>query len=218
MLSELVAEFTTYLAVVAALVGVWRYRQLTSALRYIALLTCFDAATELIVAILHHLKLPNLFLYPLSLGGEALLLTLAYRRVLASSQLKRTITAVLTVYLLFTLVEAWLKLGSIQYFVTVQVISNLYLLVLAGLYFRQLLNELYVTQLSRDPLFWLSTGLTVYALGNMLIVLTSDYVLAHFSHSTQVLVQHGIRNLFNIGLYAAYLVALLLRPAPRPAA
>lgn len=212
MLNELVAELTTYLAVVVALVSIWRYRQLTPALRFIALLTCFDAATELVAAVLHHLGLPNLFLYPISLGGEALLLTLAYRQILTSLYVKRTVAAVLTAYLLFTLVETWLKLGSIQYFVTVQVVSNLYILGLAALYFQVLLNELQVEHLRHDPFFWLSTGLIIYALGNLLIALSSDYMHTHYSPHLQGLIQHGVRNFFNIELYAAYLVALLLRP------
>lgn len=199
----------------AALVGLWRYRWLGPALRFVALLACFDAVTEVTFAVFNWLLVPNLFLMPFSLAGEALLLTLAYRQALASARLNQVLPWALGTYLVFLLGEAWLRLGTVQYFATSQVISNLYTLTLAALYFRRLLNELHVAQLSRDPFFWLSVGLTGFALGNMFIMLSSDYVMAHYSVAVQRLVLLSIRNLFNILLYAAYLVALWMRP-PKP--
>lgn len=218
MFDELIAKLTVYLAVATAFTGLWRYRLLAPTVRFIALLVCFDAATEVTAGILRSLAIPNLFLYPVSLGGEALLLTLAYRRILSLPRLNRPLLVLLAAYLAFTLIEAWAKLGTVQYFVAVQVVSNLLMLGLAALYFQKLLNELQAQSLRHDPFFWVSVGLAIYALGNLLIVLSSDYIRAHYSTAMQRLVQHGVRNFFNIELYAAYLVALLLRPAPRPAA
>lgn len=209
-----VADFTTCLAVCCALIGIWRYQRLTLAMRFIALLVCFDAATEITV-LLFRLLAPttsNLFLFPVSLAGEAIFLALAYRQVLASPKLGRALLAVLGAYLAFVLAQAWRKLGTPQYFVAAQVVSTLFMLGLAVLYFRKLLNELHVETLSHDPFFWVSVGLAIYALGIMFIALTSDYVMAHYSKEVQRLVLLGVRNLFNIELYALYLAALWMRP------
>lgn len=183
-------------------------------MRFIAWLVCFDAMTELTAHTLTVLAPSgsNLFLYPISLGGEGLFLTLAYRRELASPRLSRALLVALAVYLLFLVVQAWLKLGTVQYFAAAQVVSNLFMLGLAALYFRKLLHDLHVTRLSHDPFFWISVGLAIYALGNMFIALSSDYVMAHYSVEAQRLVLLGVRNLFNIELYVLYFVALWMRP------
>lgn len=202
----------TCLAIVVALVGIGRYKQLPSALRLIALLVCFDAFTEITGVITDILLPSNLFVFPISLAGEGLLLALAYRQALASPRLGRGLLVVLGFYLLFILVQAWLKLGTVQYFTTAQVVSNLLMLGLAALYFRKLLHDLHVTRLRHDPFFWISVGLAIYALGNMFIALSSDYVMAHYSIEAQRLVLLGVRNLFNIELYVLYFVALWMRP------
>jgi hypothetical protein len=209
-----IADLVVYLAAFCALSGIWRYRQFTSAMRFIALLVCFDAATEITAAVITLLALStsNLFIFPVSLAGEALFLTLAYRQVLASPTLNKILLGVLGAYLVFVLTQAWLKLGTPNYFVAAQVVSNLFMLGLAVLYFRKLLNELHVEKISRDPFFWVSAGLAIYALGNMFIALGSDYVMAHYSKEIQRLVLLGVRNLFNLELYVIYLVALWMRP------
>jgi hypothetical protein len=212
-----ITDFVVILAIIGALIAIWRYRQLTSAMRLVALLVCFDAATEMTLVAFRILSpsTPNLFLFPISLAGEALFLTLAYRLILASPKLNRVLLGILGAYLVFILTQAWLKLGATQYFVAAQVVSNLFMLGLAALYFRKLLNDLHVTQLRHDPFFWISVGLVIYALGNMFIALGSDYIMTHYSEAIQRLVLLGVRNLFNIELYALYIVALWMRP-PKP--
>lgn len=211
-----IGDFAICIVVLAAVVGLARYRRLPPAVRYVALLAVFTAAVELTAQLLSLGKHPfTLFLFPVSLAGEGLLLTLAYRRVLTSPQLGRALLGVLGVYLPFLLVEAVRKQGIIQYYVVAQMVGNGIMLGLAALYFRQLLHELRVERLRHDPFFWLSVTLVVYALGNALIALSSDYLVAHYSLAAQWLVLRGVRNLFNILLYATYLLVLWMRP-PKP--
>lgn len=217
MLIRLITATSYWLSMAAALSALVRYRRLAPALRLVALLACFDAATEVVSSLFHDL-LPttsNLFILPVSVGGEGLLLTLAYRRALAAPRLGRALLGALAAYLAFVLAEAWRRLGTVQYYVATQVLSNLLMLGLAGLYFRKLLHEPTSERLHRDPFFWLSVGLAFYALGNLPIVLSADYVLAHYSRGVQRLLLLGVRNVFNITLYLSYLAALWL-PPPKP--
>lgn len=98
--------------------------------------------------------------------------------------------------------------------VSLEIVSNLIQISLAGLYFQKLLNELRVEHLRRDPFFWFSVALAVYGLGSMLIYLFSNYMLAHYSVNLQKIIMWGVRNLFNIQLYLAYMLVLWARPAP----
>lgn len=211
---EVILDLAYGLIAAAALTGLLRYKQLPPAMRLVALLTCFTVVLELTSFLLVKISptSPNLFLFPVGLLGEVLLLTLAYRQALASPPLGRWLLGALGLYCAFLFTEVWLKLGTVQFYVAAQVVSDVATLGLAALYFWKLLSDLQVEQPSQDPFFWLSVGLIVYSLGDSLIALSSDYVLAHYSRQAQVLVLVIIRNLFNVLLYTTFLVTLWLRP------
>ena len=59
---------------------------------------------------------------------------------------------------------------------------------------------------------YLDTLLVVYVLGDLLITLVSNYLLAHYSHDLQVFVILIVRPFFIIALYCAYTLALWMRP------
>lgn len=200
------------LVLVASILGVSRYRRLAPSLRALTLLACFDALMELISTTLLLLKIPNIFLFPLILVGEMGLLLLTYSRALQSAAFRRLAPWVFGLLAAYALLNSTLAPGIIDYLPSLRVLGDLLPLVLAGLYFRKLLNELRVERLTRDPLFWLSSGLVLYALGDLLIALFSNYLFSNFSRQLNMTIWF-IHNSLNTVLYACYCVALG-RPAP----
>ncbi|MFD1871469.1 hypothetical protein [Hymenobacter bucti] len=207
-------SFTIGLAIVASLIGLARYRQLPASLRYITLLACFDTSMELTVKFLHDVvKLKsNLFMFPFISIGELALLGLAYRQALQSAAFNRVLPWLLGLFTAYALAVSFSQFGMVRYAVGVATIVNLLMLGLAGFYFRKLLNDLQVEHLLHDPFFLVSIGLTVYGLGNLLIYLSSNYLLAHCSEQLQMIIFWGVRNLFNVVLYLSYCVALWISP------
>jgi hypothetical protein len=200
--------------IVAGVSGIVRYRGLPLALRYVALVAGFDMLMELtmmaVIKVLHQKS--NLFMIPVYSVGEVVLLSLAYREVLQSSQFNRIMPWVVGLFSAYALADGWIGLGVVHYATGVQITSDLLQFGLAALYFWKLLNELHVESLRREPFFWVSVGLVVYVLGDLLITLFSNYLLAHYSHQTQVIVILVVRPWFVIALYCCYALALWMRP------
>ena len=200
------------LVLIASGLGVSRYRRLAPSLRALALLACFDALMELTGTVLLWLHVPNIFLFPLILVGEMGLLLLTYSRALQSAAFRRLAPWAFGLLAAYALLNSMLAPGTLDYRPSLRVIGDLLPLLLAGLYFRQLLNELRVEQLTRDPLFWLSSGLVLYTLGDLLIALFSNYLFSNFSRQLNMTIWF-IHNFLNTVLYICYCLALG-RPAP----
>lgn len=201
-------------AILAGVSGILRFRYLSLGLRYIALLAVFDMLMELILRALIqvvHLK-SNLFLIPFIVVGEVILLALAYREVLQSAAFSRVMPWVVGLFSAYALADSWARLGTVHYAPSVEITADLLQLSLAGLYFWKLLQELRVERLQYEPFFWVSVGLVLFVLGDLLITLFSNYLLAHYSHQLQVIVILIVRPWFVIALSCCYSLALWMRP------
>jgi hypothetical protein len=210
---HLLNNLTFGLAIGAGLLALGRYRWLVPSLRGLAWLAIFDALAELVFGFVGTvLHTPNLFMAPVVVVGEIVFAALAYRRALQSAAFSRALPWLLGLFASYALVASLLRLSATRHLVALEIIANLLQLGLAGLYFQKLLNELHVERLRTDPFFWLSAALAVYGLGHLLISLASNYLLTHCSVAVQRLILFGLHNVFNIQLYIAYCVALVLRP------
>jgi hypothetical protein len=209
------ARLTIAPVIVTSVIGLVRYRQLVLSLRYITLLACFDTLMELTTSLLqssfgHEVfgVKSNLFLFPFISIGEIALLALAYNQVLQSATFTKILPWLLGLFIAYALVISFSQFGLARYAVGLAIVVNLLMLGLAGLYFRKLLNELQVEQLLHEPFFWISAGLAVYGLGNLLISLFSNYLITHCSIQLQFIILWGVRNVFNYLLYLSYCWAL----------
>ena len=211
---SLFASLTIVPVIVASLLGLAYFRRLPPSLRYLTLLACFDVVMEVTAMLV--LTLPgvrsNLFLLPIIAIGEVSFLALAYRSVLQSATFTKVLPWGLGLFSAYALFISFSQLGIVGHAVGLEIIGDLLTIGIAGLYFRKLLNELHIEHLRRDPFFWVSVGLVVQGLGNLLISLSSNYLLAHYSVQLQLIIMWGVRNLFNVLLYISYCVALWLRP------
>lgn len=205
------AELTIGPVVIASIIGLVRYKRLPLSLRYLTLLACFDVVMELTSMFVGSLR-SNLFLLPTIAIGEVSLLALAYRSVLQSSAFAKALPWVLGLFSGYALFISFSQFGIVGHAVGLEIIGDLLTIGIAGLYFRRLLNELHIEQPRQDPFFWVSAGLVVHGLGNLLISLFSNYLLTHYSVQFQLIIMWGVRNLFNVLLYIAYCLALWLRP------
>ena len=203
--------------IVAGLSGLIRFRRLPLSLRYIALLAGFDMVMELtslaLIWGIHHKYLKsNLFMGPISAIGEVTLLALAYREVLQSATFTRLMPWVVGLFSVYAVFDVVTGLGVVRYAAGVQITSDLIQLGLAMLYFWKLLSELRVERLHSEPFFWVSVGLVVYTLGDLLISLFSNYLMAHYSRYLQIIAITVIRCGLLTILYCTYTLALWLRP------
>jgi hypothetical protein len=194
---------TRALLALALVIGLWRFRQLPTSLRYLTGLLFFYVLIESTAATLHHLKRPNLFLIPVAVVGEFWLLTLVFIHALRWPTFTRVAPWLVGLLTAYVLLDSVLAFEAARFKPSVQIISDLFTLILAGLYFRRLLQELRVTTLRQEPMFWIATALIAFALGDLLIALFSNYMLTNLSKQMTNYVW-AIHNLLSVVLYGCY--------------
>jgi hypothetical protein len=198
----------------ASLRGFARYRQLPLSLRSLTWFAAFETFVELfskfLIRILHLES--NLLIFPLDAIGTVGLLALAYGHALQSAAFTRVMPWVLVFFGSYVLFDTLTGLGTVRYTPSVQVMSDLLLLGLAGLYFQKLLNELRVVRLGHDPFFWMSVSIVVYALGDLQLALFGNYILHHVSLQAQRTTLSFVRIALLLVFYSGCCRALWMRP------
>jgi hypothetical protein len=202
---------TRTLLALALAVGLWRFRQLPPSLRYLTGLLFFYVLIESVAFACLKLKKPNLFLIPIAVVGEFWLLTLVFMHALRWPTFTRVAPWLVGLLSAYVLLDSAVAFEAARFKPSVQIISDLFTLVLSGLYFRKLLHELRVPTLRQEPLFWVSTALAVFALGDLLIALFSNYALTNLSKQMTNYVW-AIHNLLSVILYGCYGWAFWLSP------
>lgn len=195
---------------VALVGGGLRFYRLPLALRYLVGVVAWSLLLEL-VALLLKLPHPPSLLVPLGAVGELTLLVLLYQAVLHLPWLKRWLPVGFVVAAAGALLSGLASPAAGQLRLGLQVAENCLLLLLAVLYFRQLLHQLVVRHLEREPLFWLSAGLFIYCLGSLQLALFSEYLAQHAAPPPRQLVWL-VDTLLLLVLNSCYAVALWMHP------
>lgn len=206
-----VATLAQLVLVVAFAVGLAKYRRLPINLRYLTALLGLEVATEVAGSALLYYHQPNLFIIPIFAAGEIWLLALVYDKTLnwpTFSQLRPWLAGGFVAY---CALDSWLVPEVARFKPALLVTESLLVLGLVALYFRKLLNELRVTNLGLEPMFWASTGLVIKHLGSLQISLFSNFLLSHYSQQLNINIW-DIHALLLVVLYSCYLVALWIRP------
>ena len=215
-IQRFIFDFSIVPAIVAALIGLVRYRRLDLIQRYLLVLTLLALVVETIARTLHHYKRPNLFLAPIDTVLEFTCLGLIYRQALRPSRLSRLLPWIITAFVLGSALTYSPKPDTVQFSPVQHFIESVLVLACVGYYFHREINRPVITEpLELKPMFWISTGLLLYFLSSIFIFLSSNYVM-NMSHelSARVWTVHAILYIFLNILYA---IALWL-PSHRPAA
>lgn len=209
--SQILVRLTSVPMVVAAVLGVVRWRHLPRSLRYLTGLVWFLLPLDLIGLALMLQHRNNLFIMPIYTVGELAGLALVYGHALHRPAVRRALPWVVGAFAAYALLDS-LPAGRLLVFRPgQQVVQCLLILALVGLHLRQLLAGRATRPLGRVPLFWVTAGWVVYALGYLQIALFSHYLL-RYSHALNMAVW-GTHSVLFILLYSCYILALCL---PRP--
>ncbi|QKG58399.1 hypothetical protein GKZ68_18245 [Hymenobacter sp. BRD128] len=194
-----------------AVIGIARFKKLPSNLRYLLVLVGFEAVTELAGNILYAQHRPNLLIYPIFSAGEFWLLALIYDKALKSPAFSLVRPWLAGSFVAYCALDSLFAPEAVHFKPTLQLVESLLILGLVGLFFRKLLNELRISRLDREPMFWVSVGLVINHLGNIQILLFSNFLLSHYSKQLNMNIW-AIHALLLMVLYSCYCVALWIRP------
>lgn len=195
----------------AAISCVVRYRHLPANLRYLGGVLALEVVTEVLLLTLRHYHQPNLFIGPLFAAGELWLLSLVYEKTLLNRRFSRVRPWLAGGFVLYCALDSLITPEVAHFKPALQLIESALILGLVALYFRKLLNELRVTRLDLEPMFWVSIGLVIINLGKSQIYLFSNFLLENYSNQLNLNIW-AIHALLLVVLYSCYLVALWIRP------
>jgi hypothetical protein len=210
-LRELLPYASEAVLALALLVGLMRFKLLPLNLKYLVGLVVFEVATEVVVHVLWLRHQPNLFLLPIIAAGELWLLALIYDKTLQSPAFSRLRPWLAGGFAAYCLLDNLFSPEATRFKPTLQLIESVLILGLVWLFLRKLLHELRITNLSQEPLFWLSTGLIIKNIGDIQIFLFSNFLLNNYSKDLNLDIW-AIHDLLLTALYSCYLVALWIRP------
>lgn len=125
---------------------------------------------------------------------------------------KIKIIAFITGFAIFGLVNAVWFDGFFYLNPHARALQSLLLLGVVFSYFAHLLKYMEVAKLEKEPLFWISAGMTIYFSGSFLIFLFSNYLL----QTKEVLISiYGIHSILNIVANVFIAIALWVTPPTR---
>lgn len=201
--------YSSVVVIVPFLFAVMRFKKMEHAWRSLALLIFFDFLVEAISHVLYFLQISNHFLWPIFILIEFTLLARIYKSEFKKMAIGRFIPIVTLLFITYVIAD-WLMapkddLSAIPHF-----IEGVLILLLVLSYYYKNLNSLIDTQLERQPMFWLSTGLFIYFSANSVIFIFSNYIqMLSLQFFNLIWFTHSI---FNILLYIFYTLTVCLIP------
>ena len=187
-----------------ALLAIVNWRHLPSRMRPLAILSFFSLFTEVVARIFWVFKLSNLFIWPIYISIEFALLVQLYNLAGNSSFLQK-IRWYLTIGLAsMAVLEAGLR--STQPLIidnVVRIIESLLIVSIVLSYYHNSLEDVTEQQIWQQPLFWVSTGLLFFFVGNILIYTFINFALFYSQQvNFQIWLVHAALNSVLYSLYA----------------
>jgi hypothetical protein len=211
---EQVANLTVLLPL--AIAG-WQWPRLPRTLRLLAIYLVVAEATVLL-GHLSELYRPHwhLAIWHAFTVVETLFFLRIYYLTLTSRLLGRLIIGVTPVFLVFAALDTFYLEGINQINSYTHVLQSAVLIGLALLYFEQLLNELRVMRLERDPLFLVSTAVVLYFSGTVLMYVFINHFLTTNDHAGNEVI-YTINSVVNLVQYSLFALAFWYADKPSQA-
>ncbi len=119
----------------------------------------------------------NNYLYHILIPIQYVLLSLMFYKELSAPIVRKSILSTLPIFI-FAVVFITLRLQSIiEYSSYTRVLKNVLLACWCLLYYREVFLGLRINRLETEPMFWISTGLFFYSLGNVFVDGLMNYLL-----------------------------------------
>jgi len=201
--------YSSVVVIVPFLVAVIRFKKMDQAWRSLALLIFFDFLVEAVGHVLYFMKISNHFLWPIFILIEFTLLARIYKTEFKKMAISRFIPIVTLLFIAYVIAD-WLMAPNDDLSALPHFTEGVLILLLVLCYYYKNLSSFIETQLERQPMFWLSTGLFIYFSANSVIFIFSNYIqMLSLNFFNLIWFTHSI---FNILLYIFYTLTVCLIP------
>ena len=117
-------------------------------------------------------------------------------------------------YPLLVLLNLLFVQGFMNFHSYTMVVGSIFMVIFCGLYFYELLLNPLEGELRRDPMFWISTGILFFYLGDLSYDLLFNLLQKYATNTSGKLFQNINNNLI-LMLYSCFVIAFLCRKNPR---
>ncbi|SHJ05344.1 hypothetical protein SAMN02745146_2131 [Hymenobacter daecheongensis DSM 21074] len=183
----------------------WRWRWLSAPLRVLAASLIFTELVLLTSSLISLYRPGWMYgLWHFFTIVQTLLFFRLYYLTLSSRAIRRGIVAVAVAFTAFALLDSLYLEGLHQVNSYTHVAQSALLIGLALLYFEQLLNDLHVTRLERDPLFLVSAAVVLYFSGTVLLYVFMNKLATPADQASQQVINtlNAVVNLIKYFLFA----------------
>ncbi len=211
-LSEIIVNVSALSAGFPFLVGLLKYRRLNQLQVRVFSLVCLSVFFELLAtysSLIPGFEAFNLPLLHTFTFIHYLMILWVYQQHLANLFRPKLVPILAAVFLVMVVVNGIWGDGFTNFNPHARALQALLVLFFVLSYFYRTLREMKITQLERDPLFWVSTGLLLYFSGSLLIFIVSNSITTSPAIMFTV---WGIHSLLNILLNIFLAISLWVRP------
>lgn len=153
-------------------------------------------------------RIRNLYLYHYLTPLQFSLFSYIFYLILEDSRSRKIILYSIPLYLLISFLLTLQVQGFSEYNSYALSLKNLLLTIWVLLYYRETFTSLKVVRLTRDPMFWISTGLLFYSLGSFFVDGLMHYVLGESFEMANALFYISI--FLGYLLHGTFFIALIL--------
>jgi len=155
----------------------------------------------------------NAWLYNISTTLEFVFYAYIFVLQLRDPALKKATSRFMVIYPLLVLLNLLFVQGFRQFHSYTMVVGSIFMIIFCCLYFYELLLNPLEGDLLRDPMFWISTGILFFYLGDLSYNLLFN-LLQKYAVNTGKLFQ-SINNNLILMLYSCFIIAFLCKRNPR---
>ena len=154
------------------------------------------------------------WLFDLTATVEFIFYAYIFETHLRSPVFKKIASRFIAVYPVLVLLDALFIQGFDRLPSYTLILGSLFMIVLCCLFFYELLLHPLEGRLSRDPMFWISTGILFFYLGGLSYSLLYDLLEGYATGSGRIIFQ-AINNNLILLLYSCFIIAFLCKRTPR---
>lgn len=208
--SWLLAQISVFSGLLPATVAIINRKYATSIQKILFLLVSITLLVEIVAYVFAGLfSINNMLIFHIYTFVELLLLGLIYQKELKSTIRPNFFRSLIMLFFIFAVFNSLFIETIFQFNAKARAVSSLLIIFFALSYFYQLLKEVKIKKLEREPMFWLSIGLLIYFSSSFFIFIFSNYIAPSVKLSFTF---WGIHALLNISLMIFYTIALWVKP------
>jgi hypothetical protein len=170
-----------------------------------------ELAGRYISMVLYH---RNAWLYNISTTVEFVFYAYIFGLQLKDPAFKKATSRFMIFYPMLVLLNLLFIQGFLRFHSYTMVIGSILMIIFCCLYFYELLQNPQEGDLLRDPMFWISTGILFFYLGDLSYNLLFN-LLQEYAANTGGKLFQSINNNLILMLYTCFIIAFLCRRNPR---